>query len=113
MSYQLYRNTTVGNTLQESLDELIQVGFVYIALAHFLQSYNLCKKLSCEINNLHVFLVWTDNAGSSCKSFVTIRQIHQPSSFKQSEVKANFQSRKTEYLQVNIKIYFMYLFTYG
>jgi hypothetical protein len=27
MSYQLYRNTTLGNTLQESLDELIQVGF--------------------------------------------------------------------------------------
>lgn len=25
MSYQLYRNTTLGNTLQESLDELIQV----------------------------------------------------------------------------------------
>ena len=24
MSYQLYRNTTLGNTLQESLDELIQ-----------------------------------------------------------------------------------------
>lgn len=30
MSYQLYRNTTIGNTLQESLDELIQVSFVYI-----------------------------------------------------------------------------------
>jgi len=26
MSYQLYRNTTLGNTLQESLDELIQVS---------------------------------------------------------------------------------------
>lgn len=25
MTYQLYRNTTLGNTLQESLDELIQV----------------------------------------------------------------------------------------
>jgi len=25
MSYQLYRNTTLGHTLQESLDELIQV----------------------------------------------------------------------------------------
>ncbi|XP_035669703.1 transcription initiation factor IIA subunit 2-like [Branchiostoma floridae] len=24
MAYQLYRNTTIGNTLQESLDELIQ-----------------------------------------------------------------------------------------
>ncbi|KAF5280425.1 hypothetical protein FQR65_LT03234 [Abscondita terminalis] len=26
MSYQLYRNTTLGHTLQESLDELIQYG---------------------------------------------------------------------------------------
>lgn len=26
MAYQLYRNTTLGNTLQESLDELIQVS---------------------------------------------------------------------------------------
>ncbi|KOB72979.1 Transcription initiation factor IIA subunit 2, partial [Operophtera brumata] len=33
MSYQLYRNTTVGNTLQESLDELIQYGQITPALA--------------------------------------------------------------------------------
>lgn len=32
MSYQLYRNTTIGNTLQESLDELIQVMFTLIIL---------------------------------------------------------------------------------
>lgn len=25
MSYQLYRNTTIGHSLQETLDELIQV----------------------------------------------------------------------------------------
>lgn len=31
MSYQLYRNTTLGNTLQESLDELIQVIFILIS----------------------------------------------------------------------------------
>ena len=29
MSYQLYRNTTLGNSLQESLDELIQVKYQY------------------------------------------------------------------------------------
>lgn len=29
MTYQLYRNTTLGNTLQESLDELIQVIIGY------------------------------------------------------------------------------------
>lgn len=28
MSYQLYRNTTLGHTLQESLDELIQVSSI-------------------------------------------------------------------------------------
>ena len=30
MSYQLYRNTTLGNSLQESLDELIQVNYLYL-----------------------------------------------------------------------------------
>lgn len=34
MSYQLYRNTTLGNTLQESLDELIQVSRA-LFVAHF------------------------------------------------------------------------------
>ncbi|KAI5704978.1 transcription initiation factor IIA subunit 2-like [Diaphorina citri] len=33
MSYQLYRNTTLGNTLQESLDELIQYGTITPTLA--------------------------------------------------------------------------------
>ncbi|CAE1267974.1 TFIIA2 [Acanthosepion pharaonis] len=32
-SYQLYRNTTIGNTLQESLDELIQCGQITPQLA--------------------------------------------------------------------------------
>ena len=37
--YQLYRNTTLGNTLQESLDELIQVGsFAYNKI---IRSYSL------------------------------------------------------------------------
>lgn len=31
MAYQLYRNTTLGNTLQETLDELIQVIIILIA----------------------------------------------------------------------------------
>ena len=31
MAYQLYRNTTLGNTLQETLDELIQVIIIFIA----------------------------------------------------------------------------------
>ncbi|KAK2186111.1 hypothetical protein NP493_214g00016 [Ridgeia piscesae] len=33
MSYQLYRNTTIGHTLQESLDELIQCGQITPQLA--------------------------------------------------------------------------------
>lgn len=35
MSYQLYRNTTLGNSLQESLDELIQVIHSYFLLFMF------------------------------------------------------------------------------
>ncbi|XP_073997090.1 general transcription factor IIA subunit 2 [Rhodnius prolixus] len=33
MTYQLYRNTTLGNTLQESLDELVQYGQIPTHLA--------------------------------------------------------------------------------
>jgi len=33
MSYQLYRNTTLGNTLQEALDELMQVQLLSPQLA--------------------------------------------------------------------------------
>uniref|UniRef100_T1J055 Transcription initiation factor IIA subunit 2 n=1 Tax=Strigamia maritima TaxID=126957 RepID=T1J055_STRMM len=33
MSYQLYRNTTLGNTLQETLDEFIQSGHISAQLA--------------------------------------------------------------------------------
>jgi len=33
MSYQLYRNTTLGHTLQESLDELMQMQMLSPALA--------------------------------------------------------------------------------
>ena len=42
MAYQLYRNTTLGNSLQESLDELIQVkamifvGCMLAEVSHFL-----------------------------------------------------------------------------
>ncbi|XP_065829974.1 transcription initiation factor IIA subunit 2-like [Oscarella lobularis] len=33
MSYQLYRNTTLGNSLEESLDELVQTGQISAQLA--------------------------------------------------------------------------------
>jgi len=34
MAYQLYRNTTLGNTLQETLDEFIIMGQISAELAH-------------------------------------------------------------------------------
>jgi hypothetical protein len=30
MNYEVYRNTTLGNTLQEVLDDLIQVAFIFL-----------------------------------------------------------------------------------
>lgn len=47
MSYQLYRNTTLGHTLQESLDELIQVNIiVYSSIA---QKIIICKYTIIDI----------------------------------------------------------------
>ena len=37
MSYQLYRNTTLGHTLQESLDELIQVSCLSLTINIYLK----------------------------------------------------------------------------
>ncbi|KAI1280815.1 Transcription initiation factor IIA subunit 2 [Halotydeus destructor] len=57
MSYQLYRNTTLGNTLQESLDEFIQCGQISSPLAlkvllQFDRSINeaLSKKVKTRYN---------------------------------------------------------------
>ena len=46
MSYQLYRNTTLGHTLQESLDELIQLSQITPALA-----LKVLLQFDKEINN--------------------------------------------------------------
>eukprot|EP00099_Drosophila_melanogaster_P015617 NP_524467.1 Transcription-factor-IIA-S [Drosophila melanogaster] len=46
MSYQLYRNTTLGNTLQESLDELIQYGQITPGLA-----FKVLLQFDKSINN--------------------------------------------------------------
>lgn len=53
MSYQLYRNTTLGNTLQESLDELIQVSFQkYVAGSVKAQNRTLIRQyIGCNINS--------------------------------------------------------------
>nr|CAG4648423.1 EOG090X0L7F [Moina brachiata]SVE93404.1 EOG090X0L7F [Moina brachiata] len=56
MAYQLYRNTTLGNTLQESLDELIQYGQITPQLAlkvlvHFDRTMNqsLAQKVKTRL----------------------------------------------------------------
>ena len=51
MSYQLYRNTTLGNSLQESLDELIQ-------------SQQITPQLALQVllqfdKPIHIGLKWT------------------------------------------------------
>lgn len=48
MSYQLYRNTTIGNTLQESLDELISYGQItpQLALKGKIKRLNFTHKLT-------------------------------------------------------------------
>ena len=47
MSYQLYRNTTLGHTLQEALDELMQMQMLSPALAiQVLHQVMLCSFLS-------------------------------------------------------------------
>lgn len=70
MSYQLYRNTTLGNTLQESLDELIQVLCCeMIFVGHWKErrkkktiniykkrEQNKRRKNSHNISNVHVLM---------------------------------------------------------
>jgi len=54
MSYQLYRNTTLGHTLQESLDELIQLGQItpQLALRVLLQfDKSINNALSSRVKN--------------------------------------------------------------
>ncbi|KRT82408.1 hypothetical protein AMK59_4889, partial [Oryctes borbonicus] len=54
MSYQLYRNTTLGHTLQESLDELIQVNnclflCMYTDYCVLLQYGQITPQLACKV----------------------------------------------------------------
>jgi len=58
MSYQLYRNTTLGHTLQESLDELIQLGQItpQLALRVLLQfDKSINTALSTRVKNKMTF----------------------------------------------------------
>lgn len=75
MSYQLYRNTTIGNTLQESLDELIQVSCILGIMI------SKCLYLDdCIVHYLLMLIVvavWANNAGIGYEGTATVRQVHQ------------------------------------
>lgn len=66
MSYQLYRNTTLGHTLQEALDELMQLQLLSPTLAlkvllQFDKSINtaLNTRLANTYSQIHLFGVFT------------------------------------------------------
>lgn len=66
MSYQLYRNTTLGHTLQESLDELIQVNIIILFTKEWRREKNCLWPL--------IFvLVWTNNAPIGMQSSSSVR----------------------------------------
>ena len=66
MSYQLYRNTTLGHTLQEALDELMQLQLLSPTLAlkvllQFDKSINtaLNTRLANTYSQIHLFGAFT------------------------------------------------------
>jgi len=93
MAYQLYRNTTLGNTLQESLDELIQFQQISPSLAlrvllQFDRSINdalankLRARVSFKANKLNTYRfcdnVWTFNmSGVEFKETHDFAQVDQ------------------------------------
>ncbi|TMW54304.1 hypothetical protein DOY81_000577 [Sarcophaga bullata] len=87
MSYQLYRNTTLGNTLQESLDELIQYGQITPALAfkvllQFDKSINnaLSQRVKARVtfkaNKLNTYR-FCDNVWTLMLNEVEFREVHE------------------------------------
>jgi len=85
MSYQLYRNTTLGHTLQEGLDELIQYHQISTPLAakvllQFDKSMNtlLATKVKSRLNfkagKLHTYR-FCDNVWTFVLNDVTFREI--------------------------------------
>lgn len=87
MTYQLYRNTTLGNTLQESIDEMIQVTILWlfhncIASRSDVPSHRcdwLCAvhRLSTGIFYLCAYnvSVWSNNTGTRHENLATVRQV--------------------------------------
>nr|CAG4649029.1 EOG090X0L7F [Polyphemus pediculus] len=87
MAYQLYRNTTLGNTLQESLDELIQYGQITPQLAlkvllQFDRSMNKAlaekvkNRLTFKAGKLHTYR-FCDNVWTFLLSEVEFRDIQE------------------------------------
>lgn len=60
MSYQLYRNTTLGNTLQESLDELIQVCSYVLrsTVSNTMETYPCCFHGAKFFNAYFILWLW-------------------------------------------------------
>ncbi|CAD7091249.1 unnamed protein product [Hermetia illucens] len=87
MSYQLYRNTTLGNTLQESLDELIQYGQITPQLAFkVLLQFDKCinsalsqrvkARVTFKANKLNTYR-FCDNVWTLMLNDVEFREVHE------------------------------------
>ncbi|KAI9579136.1 transcription initiation factor IIA subunit 2 [Glossina fuscipes] len=87
MSYQLYRNTTLGHTLQESLDELIQYGQITPALAlKVLLQFDKCinnalsqrvkARVTFKANKLNTYR-FCDNVWTLMLNEVEFREVHE------------------------------------
>ena len=89
MAYQLYRNTTLGNTLQETLDELIQVIITLIAtslmLNHPITFFLLMKKIIAS------FLVWTNYSPTGSQSSGSFRSYNEQLFGSESKKQADIQ----------------------
>lgn len=79
MSYQLYRNTTLGHTLQESLDDLIQVPFLQSNFGLFISSAGKLYEPQCIypffLFSLLLHLVRPNYAQSCYEGVVAVRQV--------------------------------------
>jgi len=87
MSYQLYRNTTLGNTLQESLDEFIQYGQITPQLAFkVLLQFDKCinnalkqkvkARVTFKANKLNTYR-FCDNVWTLMLNDVEFREVHE------------------------------------
>ena len=78
MSYQLYRNTTLGNTLQESLDELIQVIILIIPALNLILKRSKLKTHKTKICSIgkQIFRSHTVILDFVCGFFVYITIVY-------------------------------------